>query len=245
MLSDIYYEQVLSHIKELQETQGDALKDAAKLIGQAFIDRKRTFAFGSGHASLPVQEIFCRAGGLCLYNPIFIPDLHPCQYPYTRAFHMERVSGVAEAAIEAAPVSEGDVIIVVSTAGRNHAPIEMAMEAKKRGMQVIALTSVAFSKGVPSRHPSGKRLFDIADVVLDNLAPLGDACVEVPGIPAKAAPLSGILCNVVLHSLECAICDYLVDAGVKPPVFMSGNRDDTDEYNYGVVGENEDVITFL
>lgn len=245
MLVDQFFGNVMAHIKTMEETQKGALSEAGKIIADAYKRRSRTFIFGSGHAALTVQEVFTRAGGLALYNPIFIPILHPSEYPYTSAFLMERISGLAEAAIESAPVKEGDVMVVISTSGRNHVPLEMAMEAKKRGMTVIVLTSIAFSDGVPSRHPSGKMLKDVADCILDNGAPLGDACVEIPDFPAKAAPLSGILSATIMHALECAICEHLVSDGIRPPVFMSGNLDISEAHNARIAEENKDIITFL
>jgi uncharacterized phosphosugar-binding protein len=148
---------------------------------------------------------------------------------------MERIPGIAAAALDSISMEKRDTIITISTFGRNHVPIEMALEAVQRGLTVIALTSVEFSSQVVSRHPSGKRLYELADIVIDNCSPVGDAVVVVPGTRARNGPLSTIPGGTILHALSCKICDLILGLGLTPPAYVSANDDDTEEYGEKIV----------
>jgi len=231
MLIDQFFRQVAALTEKVRMTQVSAIEASARLIVDALEARRRTFVFGSGHSNVLTQEVVLRAGELAIFNPLFVAGLMPTDYPYIRSAFMERISGVAAAVLETTPVEGGDIIVIISTSGRNHVPIEMALEAKKRGLRVIALTSVEFSSQFEPRHPSGKKLFEIADVVIDSCCPPGDGSVEVPGIPAKIGPVSTILGAVILHAISCRICDLLLERGLTPPIFRSGNVDGASEYD--------------
>jgi uncharacterized phosphosugar-binding protein len=242
MLSEDFFAKLTTYLKRVPETQSEAIRDAARLIVRAMNAGRRTFVFGSGHSNLLTQEVCFRAGGLPIFNPIFVAGLLPTDYPYLRGGLMERVSGIAAAALDTIPVAADDVIVIVSNSGRNHVPIEMAIEARLRRMQIIALTSIDFSSQVSSRHPSGKKLFELSDVVLDNGCPPGDAVVDVPGIPARLGPLSTIVGAAILHALSCEITDLLIEQGVPPPVLMSGNVHGADEYAREILHRYRDLL---
>lgn len=245
MLFDVYFGKVREQIESIEKTQAQAIEDAAKLILRTTDLRRRTFIFGSGHSGLIAQEASFRTGGLPIFNPIFVPGLLTTDYPYLRSGLMERISGIAAAALEFLPVEKDDTIIIISNSGRNHVPIEMAMECRERGMNVIAITNLTFSMEVQSRHPSGKRLFELADCVIDNCCPNGDSAVNVPGTPAKLGPMSTLSGVVIMHALSCRISDLLIEQGATPPVFISGNVDGSDAYNHNIFDTYRDLITYL
>lgn len=231
MLLDEFFKQVSSYVQKVRNTQDPAIEAAAGLVLDTLRRGHRTFVFGSGHSNLLTEEIVDRAGQLPIFSPIFVACLLPTDYPYRRTALMERISGIAAAALDSIPVEKGDTIILISTSGRNHVPVEMALEARQRGLSVIALTSMEFSTHVASRHSSGKRLYELADIVIDSCSPKGDAVVAVPGTSARIGPLSTILGGTILHALSCEVCELMLDLGMTPPVLVSGNVDGGEEYD--------------
>jgi uncharacterized phosphosugar-binding protein len=126
---------------------------------------------------------------------------------------------------------ENGVVVVVSNSGRNPLPIEVALESKKKGAKVIALTSMAHTQSVTSRHPSGKRLFEIADVVVDNCCEPGDAIVEIEGLPGKVGATSSVACTFIINSILVQATENIAKTGVTPPILISANLDGSDEHN--------------
>jgi uncharacterized phosphosugar-binding protein len=143
------------------------------------------------------------------------------------------------------PMKAGDVLIVVSVSGRNAVPIEMAQLAQERGIKVIGLTSRAYSGAVTSRHPSGKKMHEFADVVLDNKADKGDALLSAEGMPQKFSPGSGVTSIAILHALVSATIEELLARGITPPVFLAANVDEGKEYNARLLAQYRDRIFYL
>jgi uncharacterized phosphosugar-binding protein len=135
----------------------------------------------------------------------------------------ERTTGAAKELARAAGFRDGDVGIVVSNSGRNALPVEIAVRMLSAGMKIIALTNLSQSKSGKSLHTSGKKLFEIADVVLDNHCPSGDAAVSIPGIPARMGPVSTIAGSALLHSVFIEAAAQLASEGRAPDVFESVN----------------------
>lgn len=216
-----YLEFVLEAIQNLQETQSENIQKAAELVGDVLADGKHVFTFGSGHSQLLAREITERAGGL---GPVFhLPD------PIWGM--VERLEGYGEMLLEQYPLQPGEVIFVISNSGRNPEPIEFALGAKEKGLKVIAVTSLAHSKEVESRHSSGKKLYEVADLVLDTGTPKGDAMLEFEGLPCKAGAVSTILGAAIMNAVMVDAIQYLLDKGVEPPVLISANVDGSDEHN--------------
>jgi uncharacterized phosphosugar-binding protein len=158
---------------------------------------------------------------------------------------MERVVGLGSEMLAASPAREGDVLLITSTSGRNAVVIDMAIAGRERGLKTIAMTSLAYTGGVGSRHPSGKKLADLCDVVIDNCAPLGDAAVEIPGFPQKVGPLSSVTGCAIVNSLVAEVVSRLVEQGIEPPVFMSSNLDGGDDWNARLLAENHNRIHYM
>ena len=196
-----YLEAIIATLTEVRKTQGEAIAAAARTISEAIAGGGTVWTFGCGHSGLLAHEGYYRAGGLMLVNAITAPGQSLDVHPVPMTSQMERLEGYSEVLAEAQPMKAGDVAIVISTSGRNAVPIEMAMAARARGLKVIALTSLAYSRSVASRHPSGKHLADVADVVLDNRAPAGDAVLELAGLPEPIGPSSGAVGAAMLHAV--------------------------------------------
>ena len=129
--------------------------------------------------------------------------------------------------------------------GRNPVAIEIAAEAKEKNAHVIAVTNLSYSKSVTSRHPSGKRVFELADIILDNHGDIGDACVKINGLEQKVSPTSTVIGAAMLNTIVAELAQKMVDSGIeKPPIFYSANLDGGDERNQSMYQEYREVIRY-
>lgn len=175
--------------------------------------------FGSGHSQILASEIERRAGGLVPVSSINDPaDGWPEQIAGYGARLFQRYAYQYD-------VQPSDVVLVISNSGRNASPIEVAMEAKAAGLHVVVLTSLEMSKATTSRHPSGKKLYELGDYVLDNGGLPGDAAIDAPGFAYKVGPTSTMSGALLLNLLSMEIIEQLITAGVTPPTYVSQNAD--------------------
>ena len=241
MMSEInetpMYDEVFDHglavVDAIRKTQREAIGQAAEMVAKAFVEGHRFLVSGSGHSHTLTEELYGRAGGLAFVTPILTDELTMTSHP-TKSSAIERLSGYAEILGDLYRISEGDVVLIASNLGRNAYPVELASYAKSHGAHVIAITSVAHSSSCTSRVPSGEKLMDVADVVIDNCGVLGDSCLSVPGVPAAMMPTSSIANAFIAQALSVAAAAEIAKRDVEPPVFESLNADPTinrnDEY---------------
>ena len=206
----------------LARIEMDKVRQAAELIAAALEEGGIIHLFGSGHSSLLAQEVFYRAGGLVAINPLLDPRLG-FEQGAVESTEFEREAGHAAELLRAAGIRRDDIGIVISNSGRNALPVEVALQMKAAGMKIVALTNVAQSRGAASRHPSGKRLFEVADAVVDNHCPPGDAAVVIRGIANPLGPLSTIVGAAILHLIFIEATSALARKGKPPAVFRSAN----------------------
>ena len=171
-----------------------------------------------------------RSGGLAIVNPLFTPGLSLEVGPIYLTSFYERAEGAGEKFFEGIGAEPGDVLLLVSTSGRNAFPIEFASSAKKAGLKVIGMTSFAYSKSVESRHPSGKKMYEFCDVVLDNLTTPGDACLEDHRLPQKVGPTSGWVGCLMLQALMVEVAEQMAEEGIVPPIYFALNLDGQEDY---------------
>ncbi len=241
-----YLNELIKLLELLRDEELQKIEEAASLIADTIIKGGRIFAFGCTHSSLPVQDIVYRAGGMMLINPIFAPGIASLDVkPATLTSAMENMDGYAKIILNNNPIKAGDVLIIVSVSGRNAVPVEMAMYAKKRGIKVIGITSIKYVQSVISRHSSGKRMHDFADIVLDNKVPKGDALLSDDRIPQKFTPASGVTSSALLHALVSCVIEELLSRNFTPPVFMSANIDGGADYNEHLLKQFADRIFYL
>jgi uncharacterized phosphosugar-binding protein len=207
------------------------METAARRIAETILQDRLVYIFGASHAGILAQELFYRAGGLVPVNPVLPPGLTTDVRPVTLTSRLERLLGFGRDILAETPIREGDVVIVHSVSGRNAAAVEFAEGARGRGAFVIALTSLAYSRSVQPRQPGMKRLFETADLVLDDLAPPGDAVVEVPSLAQRVSPVSTVTGAAILNSLVARAVEIIVERSGDAPVFVSANLDGGDEHN--------------
>ncbi|WP_217236649.1 sugar isomerase domain-containing protein [Streptomyces sp. AC555_RSS877] len=213
---------VLRHIAE--SARGDVAR-AAELIAHCVRTDGVLQAFGTGHSQAMVLEVAGRAGGLVPTNRLSIADLVLYGGDDPSVLDdplLERRAGVAARLYALAAPHREDLFVIISNSGVNNVIVEMALHAKQQGHKILAVTSLGHTRAVPAGHPSGKKLADLADVVLDNAAPRGDALLELPGGGAVCA-LSTLTGVMLVQMAVAEASAQLLAAGERPPVYVSAN----------------------
>ncbi len=237
MAAEQYIQAVQAMIADIEKTQMENIKKAALMVADSVQAGGMLFGFGTGHSHMIAEEMIGRAGGLIQARGILETELM-IHINDTQATYLERLPGLAHVYLMNSPVEPGDVLVVISNSGRNAVPIEMVLEAKKAGLHVIAVTNVAHSKGTPSRHASGKHLYEVADLVLDTCGEPGDALISIKGCPIKGGPGSTIAGAVLVNSMITETMEILASRGITPGVLHSSNNAD----KAGAL-ENASVVT--
>jgi uncharacterized phosphosugar-binding protein len=240
-----YLEEIIRLLQEVAETQAEAIERAAEVVAGAIEADHMIYVFGATHAGILAEELFYRAGGLVPVNPILPPGLVTHVRPSTLTSRLERLPGFAAEVLAELPIESGDVLIVHSVSGRNAAAVEMAQGARERGVFVIAVTSLAYSRSVQPRAAGMPRLFEVADLVLDNRAPIGDALIEIEGLPQKVGPSSTVTGAAMLNAMVVRAAELLQQRTGDPPVFMSANLDGGDAYNQRWLEHYRGRLTYL
>jgi uncharacterized phosphosugar-binding protein len=229
----------LDELKKLLDnirSQKEAIEQAAELIKETFIAGGIVHLFGSGHSHIPAEEVMGRAGTLTFANTI-------C--PEKTVGMFERVPGTGEFLLAKQDVRPGEVIFVFSNSGINPLPVELAQEAKARGLKVVAITAMEHTEKAKPRTVDGKRLFEVADVVIDNCAPYGDAVLTLPGSEIKFAPVSTIAAVAVINAVFAEAAAKIAAAGLDAPVRISRNTPGGTEHNKKFIAMYADRIPGL
>ncbi|WP_405507873.1 sugar isomerase domain-containing protein [Streptomyces purpurascens] len=215
----------LAVLQQVIESARDEVAAAAGLVAECVRSDGVVHAFGTGHSQALVLELAGRAGGLVPTNRLSIADLvlYGGEDPAVLDDPLlERQAGVAQRIYDLAAPNPQDLFVVISNSGVNNVIVEMALHAKEHGHRVLALTSLTHTRAVPAAHPSGRKLADIADVVLDNAAPRGDSLLELPGGGSVCA-LSTLTGVMLVQMTVAEAAGRLLAAGERPPVYVSAN----------------------
>jgi uncharacterized phosphosugar-binding protein len=225
-----FFDNVGCVLEKVRQTQGSNIERAAKIVADCIAKDGVVHVFGAGHSNLLAEEISFRAGTLAPVDHVVDISISGT-VNVVRSSYLERLEGSGSVIFDSLRAAPQDAFIVISNSGRNAAPVEIARDAKAAGHKVIALTSVTYSKSQPSRHPSGKLLLDFVDVVIDNCGDVGDVCVFIPGMKQGLGPTSTIAGGYALHAIMVQAVFNLKEAGIEPPVFLSGNFDGGMDFN--------------
>jgi len=227
---DIYFTEIERLMERIKKTQTGVIKNSAVQIAESIKNGGVLHIFGSGHGQGTSTDVFYRAGGFAPVNAIL--DVNLSMYgggSPKRGTSLERVEGYAEIILLSYDLRAKETIIVLSNSGINAVSIEIAMLAKEKGLNVIGLTNVGQSKTDQSRHSSGKKLYEVADTVIDTCVVYGDACVEItPSLP-KVSAQSSIACCLILQMIMSEVAAILYHEGITPPILTSANIPSGDE----------------
>jgi uncharacterized phosphosugar-binding protein len=240
-----YLKAVIELLQEVAATQREAIEQAARAVADAIAADHLVYIFGASHAGILAQEVFYRAGGLVPVNPILPGGLTTDVRPVTLTSKLERLPGFGAQIISEYPITSGDVLIVHSVSGRNAAAVEVAQGGRAAGAFIIAVTSLAYSSAVKARQAGQSRLFEVADLVLDNRAPVGDALVELPGLSQRAGASSTVTGAAMLNAVMVSAAELLLERTGDAPVFMSANLDGGDAHNQRWLEHYRGRLTYL
>lgn len=236
MLNDFgYLDSIYANLNRVKETQAENIRAAATLMTDVIAaDRLIHVYGGGGHTTLVMGEMFFRAGGLANINPIMETGLSVFNQAL-KYLELERTENYGAAIMKYYDLQPDDVLIIFHNIGINAATIDAALEAKKAGAKIIAVSSSYWQEQMPPehfiRHSSGKNLFDLADVCIDDFNPVGDSVVNVPGFASPIAPISNVVDFTIAHWLEIECVRQCVERGLEAPVWRSANAPGGDAYN--------------
>lgn len=226
MSADKYYERISEVLGKIHSTQGSNLRRAAEAMAASIVRNNRVYLFGSGHSVIPVMDVFPRYGSYVGFFPLYDPRLmwHNVVGPggARELLWLERTEGYASVFLQSYPLKAGDCMLVFSHGGLNAAPIEVALEAKKKGLTVISVSSLANREAATPTHSSGKALPDVADIAIDNCVPPEDALVDI-GRREKVAAGSTMAAVFIAMSLVAETGSLLAAGGVPLTTFVSPN----------------------
>ena len=234
----VYLQKATALIGQIAEEEGEAIVRAGLAVADRIAEDHLIYVIGpGGHSQIGAEEVFSRAGGLaCIVS--FIDDGFYLGNGAARSMRIERTPGYAKALLDEVEFDSGDVLIIVNAYGINAATIDSAMYAREHGMTCIGVTSVANQRGLPqghpSRHPSGKDLCDLVDIVVDTKMPLGDAVLAIDGVAEKVGPVSTIVNAFAMNSIILEAIAELARRGIEPPLWRSSNSPGGDEANVGI-----------
>ena len=219
-------------VKELLETvdkeESKNIKAAAEVIFSSMIKDKVLHIFATGHSHMFAEELFYRAGGLIQVNPILSPFLMQHEGAVSSTKY-ERLEGVAKIIYEGLDLKEGEVFIIVSNSGINAVPIEMAKIVKENKHPLIVITSMGSSKKLKSRVKDNSHLYDYADIIIDNHAPLGDAIINTKY--GNIGSVSSIIGSYIAQKLVIEIVAMYEKNNLAPSIYQSANVQGGDEHN--------------
>ncbi len=223
-----FHEEALRRLGQLLDCQRQALDRAASLCTEAIAAEGLVHLFGCGHSRMLCEEMTPRQGcfvgwhtlvelALTFHNQIVGPN------GLRQSLHLEKTPGYAEQILRNFAFGPKDVLIVISTSGIREVIVEMAEGAKQRGLAVIGVVSRAHCEQARPAHSSGKKLLDVADVILDNGAPVGDSLLPLEGSASKTGPFSTVGGALLMNLLRCEVAQRLVDRGIEP-VFLPSHQ---------------------
>ncbi len=225
------------------DEQGEKLEMVAARLCDCVTSGHFLYVFGTGHAHILAEEMFYRAGGLAAVIPILDEPLM-LHVSASGSTALERQAGYAAKLLEKYTLGSGDMLIVCSNSGRNAVPVEMAVEARKRGAFVVALTNVRHGQSCSPRNALNLRLMDVADMVLDNGGCIGDAAIDV-GLAYKVGATSTAVGAAMLQAIGSRCVEIAIQSHREIDVFSSSNVDNGDAVNERILQKYKPLVDML
>ena len=244
-----YFETIKETIERINKCQELNLNKAASLMADAIEQDKLINVYGGGgHTTLCMGEMFFRAGGLANINPIMETGLSVFNQAQ-KYLELERTVNYGSAIVKYFNLKKDDVLIIFHNIGINPATIDAAMEAKKAGVKIIAVSSSYWQNEMPKdhfiRHPNKTNLFDYADICIDDYNPVGDSVITVDGFNVPIAPISNVVDFYIAHVLEIKTVEECIKRGITPPCWTSANTPGGDEKNKALLEKYNPRVKML
>ncbi len=226
-----YFDSLSERLATAFENQYEAIEQAAEYCANSIEKGKLVFTFGTGHGSFAAMEMFPRTGTVVGFRPIVessmisfhrvLGDMGARQY---RFIHSRE--GYGSAILSSHQIDPEDSMLIFSHSGINAVTLDIAVDAQKAGMKLIAVTSIPHSSSTVSRHSCGKRLFELADVVIDTGVPMGDAGIDIEGLEYRVGATSTSIAIALGQAINAVTVEKLVARGVEPYIMVSPNTAD-------------------
>jgi len=225
---DEYFDSVIKTLNAIKTDERETMETAADLIYESLSAGGFLYTFGTGHGHMLAEELFYRAGGLVRVKAILETDLM-LHISASKSTSYERDASLALNIFEKYNPQKGDVLIIASNSGRNELPVEFAVLAAERGIKTICITNLNHSKGTTARHKSGKKLFQVCDLVIDNHGVKGDACIKVG--QTNVSPTSTVTGAAILQAIIAQTVSISQKNNNELEVYTSSNVEGGDEKN--------------
>lgn len=229
-----YLDTMVERLENMRDTQLEAIREASKICADTILGDNLVFTFGTGHGGFAALETFPRTGTISGFRPIVDTpialmhhvwgDMGTFQY---RFLHSR--PGYGSVILKAQRARDGDALILFSHSGINNVILDMALEFKEKGRPVIAVTSIPHSSQVPSRHMSGQKLYEVADIVIDTGVPKEDASQMIDGLDHPVGPTSTSIAIAAGHSIISETAAEIVRRGERPYVMVNTNTATVEE----------------
>lgn len=225
-ISSKYVEEAIRILREIEATQKDTIETVAQLFANSIAADGLIHVYGSGHSRMGVEEMFPRYGSFAGFHPII--ELSTSNYGQVvgangiyQSMFLENVEGLAAQIVRNFKYRPIDVFLLFSTSGAGNVVIDMAIEARKRGLKVVGITGVKNSALVKAKHSTGQKLTDVCDLVIDTCVPVGDAAIWIDGLKYPVGPMSTIANSAIVNSIKVRVAELLTLQG-KPPLVITG-----------------------
>jgi uncharacterized phosphosugar-binding protein len=239
-----YFHKLKELLNSVEKAEKESIKKAAERIAACIQKDGIVHVFGCGHSHILGEELFYRAGGLVPISPILIEDLM-LHKGAVRSSQLEKKDDVAEQFMAEVRIQPEDVVIVVSTSGKNPVPIDVAEIAKKQGAFVIGITSPRYAKTQVSRHKSEKYLYNSVDLSIDNHIEVGDALMQQESLDVSFGTGSTVIGTAIVNGIMVEAIQVMVENNFHPPILKSGNVDGAEEHNRKLVEKYKGRIPML
>lgn len=230
MLKERFYSASEKLFETIRNSQKENIEAAGRIMADSVAAGGCVHLFDTGH--IIDSELLNRAGGLVLMRRFrYHNGVESSAKKRPMDSKNTSMEGLAEYALRGANILPGDVMVIGSVSGKTLNVIDLAVECKKMGVTVVGITSIEYSKTLESGHSCGKRLFELADVTIDNCAPFGDAMLDIEGVEAPFVPASGIAAAYICWAVCAELAEKLMEKGITPSILKSVNYPPNAEYN--------------
>lgn len=232
MIFEKYYSEITNILEKIKINQKEKIEQASKKVAKVIENDGIIYIFGCGHSHLIGLDCFYRAGGLVNVSAMLDTDLM-LHNGAAKSSKMEKMSGIAESIFERYCITQNDILIIVSTSGKNAVPCEMASVATKNGIPNISVVSSAYFDD----ETDNKKLYECSDMYIDNCVPHGDAVMDITGTDVKMGSVSTVASSFILQSLLLEAAENAAKNGAELPIYKSGNIEGGAEFNKKLIKE--------